>query len=217
MGTPSALTLDPPAGDPPTAPAPSMRWWQGALAGLAAAGVALGVAQLVSGLIRGTTSPVVSVGEWVIDHVPVAVKDFAIRQFGTNDKPMLILAPSLLLGCSPSSSASSRSGACGSASSASPCSGWSAWPPRSPDRPLRPARRCRPPSARWRPWRPCSSCSRGSRRPRPLERTTGSTTGPTTGSSGLDRRGFLFATARGESARRSPPAGSAASSRSAST
>jgi len=92
MGTPSAsITIDPPAGHPPGRPAATMRWWQGALAGLVAAGAALGVAQLVSGLIRGTTSPVVSVGEWVIDHVPVAVKDFAIRQFGTNDKPMLIL------------------------------------------------------------------------------------------------------------------------------
>ncbi|MGZ4680881.1 MAG: molybdopterin-dependent oxidoreductase [Acidimicrobiales bacterium] len=90
MGTPSTVTLDPPAGDSPGAPAPSRRWWQGSLAGLVAAGAALGVAQLVSGLIRGTTSPVVSVGEWVIDHVPVAVKDLAIRQFGTNDKPMLI-------------------------------------------------------------------------------------------------------------------------------
>ena len=98
MGTPSAVTLDPPAGDHPAAPVASMRWWQGALAGLAAAGAALGVAQLVSGLLRGTTSPVVSVGEWVIDHVPVAVKDFAIRQFGTNDKPMLIAGTVVALG-----------------------------------------------------------------------------------------------------------------------
>ena len=39
----------------------------------------------------------VSVGEWVIDHVPVWVKEFAIRQFGTNDKPMLILGTVVLL------------------------------------------------------------------------------------------------------------------------
>ena len=99
MGTPTATsTIDPPAGDRPTASEASLRWWQGALAGLVAAGAALGVAQLVSGLLRGTTSPVVSVGEWVIDHVPVAVKDFAIRQFGTNDKPMLILGTVVALG-----------------------------------------------------------------------------------------------------------------------
>ncbi len=99
MGTPSTTsTIDPPAGDRPSAPVASLRWWQGALAGLVAAGAALGVAQLVSGLLRGTTSPVVSVGEWVIDHVPVAVKEFAIRQFGTNDKPMLILGTVVVLG-----------------------------------------------------------------------------------------------------------------------
>lgn len=99
MGAPTATsTIDPPAGDRPTAQVASLRWWQGALAGLVAAGAALGVAQLVSGLLRGTTSPVVSVGEWVIDHVPVAVKELAIRQFGTNDKPMLILGTVVLLG-----------------------------------------------------------------------------------------------------------------------
>jgi len=59
--------------------------------------VALGVAQLIAGLIRGTTSPVISVGEWVIDHVPAPVKELAIRQFGTNDKPMLILGTVVLL------------------------------------------------------------------------------------------------------------------------
>ena len=52
MGTPTATSMiDPPAGDRPTASAVSLRWWQGALAGLVAAGAALGVAQLVSGLL----------------------------------------------------------------------------------------------------------------------------------------------------------------------
>ena len=88
MRTPtSTIGVDPANGGRSSATLPR---WSGALAGLVAAFAALAVAQLVAGLLRGTTSPVVSVGEYVVDHVPVAVKEFAIRQFGTNDKPMLI-------------------------------------------------------------------------------------------------------------------------------
>jgi DMSO/TMAO reductase YedYZ molybdopterin-dependent catalytic subunit len=85
----------------PTLPSdhpPLLPRWRGAVAGLVAAITALAVAQLVAGLLRGTTSPVVSVGEWVIDHVPVEVKDFSVRHFGTNDKPMLIAGTVVLLG-----------------------------------------------------------------------------------------------------------------------
>jgi len=96
MGPPTATsTLDPP--EAVAAPAVVPRW-RGAVAGLLAAFAALAVAQFVAGLLRGTSSPVVSVGEWVVDHVPVAVKDFAIRQFGTNDKPMLIAGTVVMLG-----------------------------------------------------------------------------------------------------------------------
>ena len=63
----------------------------GALAGLTAAMVALGAAELVAGLNRTWKGPILDVGDRVIDHVPVAVKEFAIEQFGTNDKPALLL------------------------------------------------------------------------------------------------------------------------------
>lgn len=63
----------------------------GALVGLTAAGVALGVAELVAGLNRTWKSPVLDVGDRVIDRVPVFVKDFAIETFGTKDKPALLL------------------------------------------------------------------------------------------------------------------------------
>jgi hypothetical protein len=43
---------------------------RGALAGLLAAGIALGVAQLVAGALRPAASPVVVVGEAAIDHTP---------------------------------------------------------------------------------------------------------------------------------------------------
>jgi DMSO/TMAO reductase YedYZ molybdopterin-dependent catalytic subunit len=70
---------------------------QGIVVGLLAAAVALAVGELVSGLVRGTTSPVVSVGGFVIDHVPPSLKVYAVRTFGTNDKPALIIGTLVLL------------------------------------------------------------------------------------------------------------------------
>jgi DMSO/TMAO reductase YedYZ molybdopterin-dependent catalytic subunit len=63
----------------------------GALAGVLAAAVALGVAELVAGLRQVWRSPVIDVGDRVIDNVPPFVKDFAIETFGTNDKPALLI------------------------------------------------------------------------------------------------------------------------------
>ena len=62
----------------------------GAAAGLAAALVALGTAELFAALVRPQASPVVAVGGSVIDATPVWLKNFAVRTFGTNDKPVLI-------------------------------------------------------------------------------------------------------------------------------
>jgi DMSO/TMAO reductase YedYZ molybdopterin-dependent catalytic subunit len=62
----------------------------GAVAGLVAALVALGAAELFAALVRPQASPVVAVGGSVIDASPVWLKDFAIRTFGTNDKPVLV-------------------------------------------------------------------------------------------------------------------------------
>ncbi len=63
----------------------------GAVAGVIAAIVALGVAELIAGTRQVWRSPVIDVGDRVIDHVPPFVKDFAINTFGTNDKPALLL------------------------------------------------------------------------------------------------------------------------------
>lgn len=70
---------------------------QGAWAGVLAAATALGVAEIVTGLVVGTENPVVSVGEAVIDRVPAAVKDWAISVFGTTDKTALVIGTLLLL------------------------------------------------------------------------------------------------------------------------
>ncbi|MFJ4776365.1 molybdopterin-dependent oxidoreductase [Streptomyces sp. NPDC088762] len=64
---------------------------RGALAGVLAAFTALAVAELVAGLVRPAAGPVTVVGGSVIDRTPAAVKDFAIRTFGENDKTVLQL------------------------------------------------------------------------------------------------------------------------------
>ncbi len=69
----------------------------GAVCGLIALGAGLGVAQLVAGCWRNGASPVVSVGEWIIDHVPRGVKEWAIRTFATNDKLALIVGTLIVL------------------------------------------------------------------------------------------------------------------------
>ncbi|MEU3600559.1 molybdopterin-dependent oxidoreductase [Streptomyces sp. NPDC006798] len=63
----------------------------GASAGLLSAFTALAVAELAAGLVRPAAGPVTVVGGAVIDRTPAAVKDFAIRTFGENDKMVLRL------------------------------------------------------------------------------------------------------------------------------
>ena len=62
----------------------------GAIAGLLAAGTALGVGQLVAGLTGANGSPVVAVGELQIDFTPPWLKNFAISEFGADDKLVLV-------------------------------------------------------------------------------------------------------------------------------
>ncbi len=62
----------------------------GAICGLIAAGVALGVAELAAAFVASQSSPIVAVGGTVIDATPQWLKQFAIAHFGTNDKPVLL-------------------------------------------------------------------------------------------------------------------------------
>ena len=62
----------------------------GALAGLLAAGVALGFAELTASLVGPASSPIIAVGDAVITLTPEPVKEFAIRNFGENDKIVLV-------------------------------------------------------------------------------------------------------------------------------
>ncbi|MEU3731467.1 sulfite oxidase [Streptomyces sp. NPDC033538] len=75
----------------PRNPGTVTRGGLGALSGLLAACAALAVAELVAAAVRPQAGPVVAVGGAAIDRTPIAVKDWAIRNFGTNDKLILQL------------------------------------------------------------------------------------------------------------------------------
>jgi DMSO/TMAO reductase YedYZ molybdopterin-dependent catalytic subunit len=61
------------------------------IAGLLAAAVALGIGQLVAGIVAPDGSPVVAVGEASIGLAPRPVHDFAISTFGSHDKVALVV------------------------------------------------------------------------------------------------------------------------------
>ncbi len=61
-----------------------------ALCGLVAAAFGLGIGELAAALIRPEAAPVIAVGDAAIAASPQSVKDFAIRNFGSGDKPVLV-------------------------------------------------------------------------------------------------------------------------------
>ena len=61
-----------------------------ALYGVLAALAGTGVGHLVAALTEPAASPVLAVGELVIDHTPTSVKNWAIAHFGTHDKTILV-------------------------------------------------------------------------------------------------------------------------------
>ncbi|HEY3736064.1 MAG TPA: molybdopterin-dependent oxidoreductase [Jatrophihabitans sp.] len=67
-----------------------MRWARGAIAGLLSAAVAVGVGELIAWLVRPVAAPVVAVGNRVVDLTPESVRLWAIRNFGSNDKHVLL-------------------------------------------------------------------------------------------------------------------------------
>jgi DMSO/TMAO reductase YedYZ molybdopterin-dependent catalytic subunit len=71
--------------------------WVGPLIGLAAAAVALAVAELIAPFTGARSAPLVAVGGVVIDAVPGPVKNFAVATFGTHDKTALLTGTTILL------------------------------------------------------------------------------------------------------------------------
>jgi DMSO/TMAO reductase YedYZ molybdopterin-dependent catalytic subunit len=68
-----------------------------ALAGVAAAGVALALGELLAALIAPESAPLVAVGGVIIDRVPAGGKDLAVQLFGTNDKLALQVGTIIIL------------------------------------------------------------------------------------------------------------------------
>ena len=60
--------------------------WAGAFAGLIGAAVALGVSELIAGVLSPGSSLIAAVGQTIIDLQPPGAKDFVVALFGTNDK-----------------------------------------------------------------------------------------------------------------------------------
>ena len=75
----------------PTDPKPIPSRTAAAIAGLAAGAAALGVAELVAGLLPGAASPIIAVGDLVISLQPPGAKQFVVDLVGTADKLVLNL------------------------------------------------------------------------------------------------------------------------------
>lgn len=69
----------------------------GAGLGIVATGSGLAVGELLVGLIRGSSSPVIAVGQKVIDLVPLPLKNWAVEAFGTSDKVVLVVTTLVLV------------------------------------------------------------------------------------------------------------------------
>ncbi|MGW5401174.1 molybdopterin-dependent oxidoreductase [Streptomyces sp. NPDC003952] len=70
---------------------PRGRYALGAVSGLLAAFAGLALAQLAAAAVRPEAAPLTAVGGAVVDGTPAAVKEWAVRRFGTDDKLVLTL------------------------------------------------------------------------------------------------------------------------------
>ncbi|WP_433682977.1 molybdopterin-dependent oxidoreductase [Nocardia sp. CA-119907] len=65
-------------------------------AGIVAAGLALGVAELVAAFTGPDSAPANALGSTVIDHTPDGLREWVIQNFGTNDKTLLFACMALV-------------------------------------------------------------------------------------------------------------------------
>jgi DMSO/TMAO reductase YedYZ molybdopterin-dependent catalytic subunit len=70
---------------------------RGAVVGLVAAGAGLAVGELVAVATGEASSPAVAAGNWAISITPTWLEQFAIRNFGSNDKRVLLTGVYLTL------------------------------------------------------------------------------------------------------------------------
>jgi DMSO/TMAO reductase YedYZ molybdopterin-dependent catalytic subunit len=64
---------------------------RGVVAGVLSTFAGLAAAEVVTGLVRSSSSPILPVGQQVIDATPRSVRQWAIETFGTSDKAVLVL------------------------------------------------------------------------------------------------------------------------------
>ena len=69
-----------------------------ALSGIIAAGVVLGVGELIAVPIGPNSSPLTAVGSSAVDHSPAPVREWAIDTFGTSDKLALFIGMAVVIG-----------------------------------------------------------------------------------------------------------------------
>ena len=89
----SSTSDEPQVRDQPTDVA---AWWQGALAGLVAGAVAIGVGELVTGLLAPTPGLVAAVANRVIDLAPASVNEVGKDLFGLKQKTALTTGTTIL-------------------------------------------------------------------------------------------------------------------------
>lgn len=69
-----------------------------ALSGIVAAGVVLGVGELIAVPIGPNSSPLTAVGSSAVDHSPAPIREWAIDTFGTSDKLALFVGMAVVIG-----------------------------------------------------------------------------------------------------------------------
>lgn len=69
----------------------------GVTLGVVSTGAGLAAAELLVGFVRGSSSPVIAVGQKVIDLVPLPLKNWAVEAFGTSDKVVLVVTTLFLV------------------------------------------------------------------------------------------------------------------------
>ncbi|MFD1812549.1 molybdopterin-dependent oxidoreductase [Rhodococcus gannanensis] len=68
-----------------------------AVSGILAAGVTLGIGELLAVAVGTSSSPFLAVGSTTVDRSPAWAREFAIDTFGTSDKPALFIGMSILI------------------------------------------------------------------------------------------------------------------------
>ncbi len=89
--------LDPPPDAPTASPEVGIGRPVAGAAGLLAVGVALGVGDLVAGLVAPPSSPVLVVGDQAIRLTPEWLKEFATSTFGVHDKQVLLAGMAVVI------------------------------------------------------------------------------------------------------------------------